>query len=111
VVGFAGAPEGRGREPSETSIKSKEVRLPAERVIPPECPTGKLAASVRPRKRPALATLGFGCASLVCSIVDTERPGPRVPVLRRAYATPLLRVPPLKAWLPWVKYATFACRG
>jgi hypothetical protein len=35
-------PEERGRALQETSIKSKQLRLPAERVIPPKCTTSNL---------------------------------------------------------------------
>jgi hypothetical protein len=39
-----GAPYGRRRRTQKTSIKSREVRLPAERLIPPRSPTGNVHA-------------------------------------------------------------------
>jgi hypothetical protein len=42
-------PYQRGPGIQVTSIKSKQLRLPAECVIPPKCTTGNIGAATAPR--------------------------------------------------------------
>ena len=51
-----GSPYGTERAGTETSIKWALIRLSAERGIPPEHPTGKLAGDGRPDPPPNLVT-------------------------------------------------------